>query len=122
MLSISSVCGRSPASSGYSQADQWASSRRQAVPTRTIAIHNSQFTIQNSRTYDLPHTNYLYLQQHTRIICLTTFTFYDIPAFLAPMEIRSFLFIDIPASFRQKKENSSSRLEGSLEPQDKLSE
>ena len=45
MLSIAAGCVKSTANSGYSQTDQRASSRRQAVPTGSRAIHNSQFRL-----------------------------------------------------------------------------
>jgi hypothetical protein len=49
MLSLAAVCVRSLASSGYSQTDQRANSRRQAVPIRSRAIHDySQIIIHNS--------------------------------------------------------------------------
>ena len=43
--------------------------------------------------------NRLCFQQHSRIMRLSTFVFYDIPASTWATEIQPFVFIDIPASF-----------------------
>jgi len=51
-------------------------------------------------TYHLRHTTYLLsFQEHSRFQRVTTFVLYNIPAFLRPVETRSFVFIDIPAMF-----------------------
>jgi len=50
-------------------------------------------------TYYPPHTNYLSFQQHSRFRRVSTFVFYNIPAFSQVAESRSFVFIDIPAWF-----------------------
>ena len=50
----------------------------------------------------LPSTIYLlFFQQHSRILRVTTFVFYNVPASAWAAEIRSFVFIDIPALVRQ---------------------
>ena len=49
-------------------------------------------------TYHLRHTVYLLcFQQHSRFQRVTTFVFYNVPASAWAAEIRSFVFIDIPA-------------------------
>jgi len=50
-------------------------------------------------TYYLPGANYLSFQQHSRFKLVSVFVFYNIPALLRDVEDRSFVFIDIPASF-----------------------
>ena len=53
-------------------------------------------------TYHLRHTTYLLcFHQHSRFRRVTTFVFYNIPASPQAGERRSFVFIDIPVSFRQ---------------------
>jgi hypothetical protein len=48
-------------------------------------------------TYHLPVANYLSFQQHYRFMSVTTFVFYNIPALSSSVELRPFVFIDIPA-------------------------
>jgi hypothetical protein len=50
-------------------------------------------------TYYLPQTNYLSFQQHSSFRRVTTFVFYNIPAFSRVADSRTFVFIDIPALF-----------------------
>jgi hypothetical protein len=45
--------------------------------------------------------NYLYFQQHSRVMRLSAFVFIDIPASPAGFPQRSFVFIEIPGSFVQ---------------------
>ena len=47
-----------------------------------------------------PDTNYLCFQQHSRFKRLSAFVFYHIPASSPPFPHRSFVFNNIPASFR----------------------
>jgi hypothetical protein len=71
-------------------------------------------------TYHLP-TNTLPFQQIFRFKKLSTFVFIDIPASAPSFPQRSFVFNNIPASFRQKT-SPFSWLVGFLELQDRLSE
>jgi hypothetical protein len=48
----------------------------------------------------LPPINYLFFQQHSRLKLVTTCVFYNIPGYFRGLEIRPFVFIDIPALFR----------------------
>ena len=67
------------------------STMQPAVASRKKAIHNLLFTIH--------HLQFLYFQQYCRFQRVTTFVFYNIPARPWAAEGRSFVFIDIPASF-----------------------
>jgi len=109
--------------SDWRSRQQAVGSKQKAVGGREEEQSNSPFTIQHcsgpnachlnpeSRiltpvlphlpptTYHLPPTNYHSFQQLSRFKRVTTFIFYNIPALLLAVEDRSFVFIDIPASF-----------------------
>jgi len=68
------------------------------LPTEsTVDGQQSRAGCGSSPTYDLPPTNYLSFQQHSRFRRVTTFVFYNIPALPWAAEAWSFVFIDIPA-------------------------
>jgi hypothetical protein len=74
-----------------------------------------------SLAFQPPPVNNLSFQQHSGYTRLSTCVFMYIPASSASFQQRSFVFIEIPASFRQK-ENSFFEFLRSFDPSDKLSD